>query len=118
MNMGIEPFWWHFGEPICAQRLVRKICSNCRETLKVPSKHARRRIHARGARDDADLRWQGLRNLQQDGYKDAGLYEVMEISDELARIGSVGASALELKKKAMDNGMLTLRGGPDKVALA
>ncbi len=47
-----------------------------------------------------------------------GLYEVMEISDELRELILVGASALELKRKAMDNGMVTLRrSGLTKVAL-
>jgi type IV pilus assembly protein PilB len=42
----------------------------------------------------------------------------MEISDELRELILVGASALELKKKAVDNGMLTLRrSGLTKVAL-
>jgi type IV pilus assembly protein PilB len=42
----------------------------------------------------------------------------MEISDELRELILVGASALELKKKAMDNGMLTLRrSGLTKVGL-
>jgi type IV pilus assembly protein PilB len=42
----------------------------------------------------------------------------MEISDELRELILVGASALELKKKAIDNGMLTLRrSGLIKVAL-
>ena len=39
----------------------------------------------------------------------AGLYEVMEMDDELRELILVGASALELKKKAMENGMITLR---------
>ena len=44
------------------------------------------------------------------GYKGrAGLYEVMEITDELRELILVGASALELKKKAIEGGMITLR---------
>ncbi len=44
------------------------------------------------------------------GYKGrTGLYEVMEVDDELRELILVGASALELKKKAMENGMITLR---------
>jgi type IV pilus assembly protein PilB len=44
------------------------------------------------------------------GYKGrVGLYEVLEINDELRELILVGASALELKKKAMENGMITLR---------
>ena len=38
-----------------------------------------------------------------------GLYEVMEINDELRELILVGASALELKKKALEQGMITLR---------
>jgi type IV pilus assembly protein PilB len=42
----------------------------------------------------------------------------MEINDELRELILVGASALELKKKAVDNGMLSLRrSGLTKVAL-
>jgi len=52
------------------------------------------------------------------GYKGrAGLYEVMEIDDEIRELILVGASAVELKKKAMERGMITLRGsGLRKVA--
>ncbi len=46
-----------------------------------------------------------------------GLYEVMEINDELRELILVGASALELKKKAIDQGMIMLRrSGLTKVA--
>jgi len=37
------------------------------------------------------------------------LYEVMEVNDELRELILVGASALELKKKAIEQGMITLR---------
>jgi type IV pilus assembly protein PilB len=37
------------------------------------------------------------------------LYEVMEINDDLRELILVGASALELKKKALESGMITLR---------
>jgi len=44
------------------------------------------------------------------GYKGrVGLYEVMEINDELRELILVGASALEIKKKAIDQGMIMLR---------
>ena len=39
----------------------------------------------------------------------AGLYEVMEMDDELRELILVGASALELRRKAIDEGMITLR---------
>ena len=53
------------------------------------------------------------------GYKGrTGLYEVMEVDDEIRELVLVGASALELKKKAIERGMITLRrSGLTKVAL-
>jgi type IV pilus assembly protein PilB len=44
------------------------------------------------------------------GYKGrVGLYEVMEINDDLRELILVGASSLELKKKSLEIGMITLR---------
>ena len=44
------------------------------------------------------------------GYKGrVGLYEVMEVDDEIKDLVLVGASAGELKKKAIERGMITLR---------
>jgi type IV pilus assembly protein PilB len=44
------------------------------------------------------------------GYKGrCGLYEVLEITDELRELILVGASALELRKKAIEQGMISLR---------
>jgi len=61
----------------------------------------------------------GCGTCNKTGYKGrVGLYEVMEITDELRELILVGASAIELKKKATDNGMLSLRrSGLTKVAL-
>lgn len=52
----------------------------------------------------------GCSTCNQTGYKGRiGLYEVMEITDELRELILIGASALELRKKAIDDGMITLR---------
>ncbi len=53
------------------------------------------------------------------GYKGrVGLYEVMEINDDLRELILVGASSLELKKKSLEIGMITLRkSGLIKMAL-
>ena len=51
-----------------------------------------------------------MRRLQQHGLQGrVGLYEVMEMHDEIRELVLVGASALELKKKALELGMITLR---------
>jgi type IV pilus assembly protein PilB len=60
----------------------------------------------------------GCATCNNTGYKGrVGLYEVMEINDELRELILVGASALEIKKKALEQGMITLRrSGLQKVA--
>jgi type IV pilus assembly protein PilB len=52
----------------------------------------------------------GCATCNNTGYKGrAGLYEVMEVDEEIKELILVGASSVELKKKAIEHGMLTLR---------
>lgn len=120
MNMGIEPFLVATSvNLICAQRLVRRICSKCKEEVEVPQQAL---IDAGFTPEEAKTtkiyHGKGCSVCNKGGYKGrAGLYEVMEITDELRELILVGASSLELKKKAMELGMLTLRrSGLTKVA--
>jgi len=112
MNMGIEPFLVATSvNLICAQRLVRRICQDCKEPLDVPEQAM---IDAGYKPEDIKTTkiflGRGCSTCNKTGYKGrVGLYEVMEISDELRELILVGASALELKKKALDMGMITLR---------
>ena len=112
MNMGIEPFLVATSvNLICAQRLVRRICTNCKEQLELPHQTL---IDAGFTPDEARktkiYHGKGCSVCNKNGYKGrVGLYEVMEITDELRELILVGASALELKKKAMDSGLITLR---------
>jgi len=112
MNMGIEPFLVATSvNLICAQRLVRRICSNCKEELEIPEQAL---IDAGYSPEEAKTtkvyHGKGCSTCGKRGYKGrTGLYEVMEINDELRELILVGASALELKKKAIEQGMITLR---------
>jgi type IV pilus assembly protein PilB len=112
MNMGIEPFLVATSvNLICAQRLVRRICANCKEELEIPEQAL---IDAGYTPDEAKTtkvyHGKGCSTCGKRGYKGrTGLYEVMEINDELRELILVGASALELKKKAIEQGMITLR---------
>ena len=55
-------------------------------------------------------RGKGCEKCHKTGFKGrVGLYEVMEVTDELRELVLVGASALELRRKATEDGMLTLR---------
>jgi type IV pilus assembly protein PilB len=52
----------------------------------------------------------GCAKCNNTGYKGrVGLYEVMEITDDIRELILIGASALELRKRAVEQGMLTLR---------
>jgi type IV pilus assembly protein PilB len=112
MNMGIEPFLVASSvNLICAQRLVRRVCSKCKEPQPTPAPALVQAGY--GAEDAAHvvpMKGRGCEKCNNTGYKGrVGLYEVMEITDELRELVLVGASALELRRKAIDEGMLTLR---------
>jgi type IV pilus assembly protein PilB len=112
MNMGIEPFLVATSvHLIVAQRLVRRICSECAETVEVPFEALVRAGYSPDeARQVKVKKGRGCTTCSGSGYKGrVGLYEVMEINDELRELILVGASAMELKKKAIENGMTTLR---------
>ncbi len=112
MNMGIEPFLVASSvNLICAQRLVRRICSACAQD----HPHAPQALVEAGftpeeASKVIPKKGAGCERCNQTGYKGrVGLYEVMEVTDELRELILVGASGLELKRKAVDEGMITLR---------
>jgi len=112
MNMGIEPFLVATSvHLIVAQRLVRRICTFCKEPLEMPpaalvqtgfSEHESRTLKL--------FRGRGCDRCSNTGYKGrVGLYEVLEVDDELKEMILSGGSAFELRQKAVQNGMMTLR---------
>ncbi|MBK7992941.1 MAG: type IV-A pilus assembly ATPase PilB [Blastocatellia bacterium] len=113
MNMGIEPFLVATSvNLIQAQRLIRRICKECKEEVSTPPQAL---IDIGFSPDEASeikvYRGVGCGVCNSTGYKGrVGLYEVMEVTDELRELILVGASALELRKKAIEDGMITLRG--------
>jgi type IV pilus assembly protein PilB len=113
LNMGIEPFLVASSvNCIVAQRLARRVCSECRETD--PEVLSDALIEA-GMSEDlaktaAPIVGKGCRMCSDTGYKGrVALYEVMEIREELKEFVLNGASALELKREAIRLGMKTLR---------
>ncbi len=113
MNMGIEPFLVASSlNLVCAQRLVRRVCATCKEPDDVPPPALEQiGFSADDAKTVKAYRGKGCDKCNGTGYKGrVGLYEVMEITDELRELVLVGASALELRRKAIEEGMITLRG--------
>jgi len=112
MNMGIEPFLVATSvHLICAQRLARCICPDCRVQEEVsPQLLIDAGFTPEEAKTVKAYKGQGCSTCGNRGYKGrVGLYEVLEITDELRELILVGASALELRKKGIEQGMLSLR---------
>jgi type IV pilus assembly protein PilB len=112
VNMGIEPFLVaNSVNLIAAQRLVRRICGECKE----PHPASVAELTEAGFRpDDAPtvtpMRGRGCERCNGSGYKGrVGVFEVMEISERLREMIITGAPNSELRRVAMEEGMLTLR---------
>ncbi len=112
IDMGIEPFNVASAvNLIVAQRLVRRICGNCKEE----HQYAPEELKALGANTKefegiTFYKGKGCDTCSGIGYNGrAGLYEVMSLSPELRRMILKGASTSELSEQAVKDGMLTLR---------
>ena len=113
VNMGIEPFLVATSiNLIQAQRLIRRICNNCKEETHVPVEGlVDIGFDPEEAKKLKIYRGRGCEICLNTGYKGrVGLYEVMEVTDELRELIIIGASAIELRRKAIELGMITLRG--------
>src|SRR5499427_1813860 len=112
MNMGIEPFLVATSvNLIQAQRLIRRICKDCkREQPTPPEALLEIGFQEEEAKKIKTYKGQGCVTCNNTGYKGrVGLYEVMEITDEIRELILIGASALELRKKSIEDGMISLR---------
>ncbi|HSE32155.1 MAG TPA: type IV-A pilus assembly ATPase PilB [Pyrinomonadaceae bacterium] len=112
MNMGIEPFLVATSvNLIQAQRLIRRICKDCKQDHPTPPEALIEvGFTAEEAKKLKTYKGKGCSTCNNTGYKGRiGLYEVLEVTDEIRELILIGASALELRKKAIDDGMLSLR---------
>jgi type IV pilus assembly protein PilB len=112
MNMGIEPFLVATSvNLIQAQRLIRRVCKDCKkETPMPPEALMEVGFSAEEARALKTYKGKGCSTCNNTGYKGRiGLYEVMEVNDDIRELILIGASSLELRKKAIEDGMITLR---------
>jgi type IV pilus assembly protein PilB len=112
VDMGIEPFNVASAvNLITAQRLVRRICSKCKEQVTYPDEYLRAaEIAPEEAASITFYRGAGCDDCGGSGYKGRqGLYEVMAMSPPLRRMILQGASTADLQQQAISEGMLTLR---------
>jgi type IV pilus assembly protein PilB len=112
IDMGIEPFLISSAVIlILAQRLIRKICMDCREPVKVhPQLLIDLGIPPDEVRSFQVYKGKGCSICNNTGYKGRlGLYEVMPMKEEIKELVLSRASNSEIKKEAIRLGMKTLR---------
>jgi type IV pilus assembly protein PilB len=112
LNMGIEPFLVTASvNLILAQRLARRICSECKQPIDVPeSALLDIQVKPNEVGSFQVFKGQGCPTCSETGYKGrVAVYEVMEFSEELKEFVINGASAAEIKAEAIRLDMETLR---------
>ncbi|HNT01319.1 MAG TPA: type IV-A pilus assembly ATPase PilB [Candidatus Saccharicenans sp.] len=112
INMNVEPFLIADSVVlIVAQRLVRRLCQKCCEPHDLPKRALLDMGFGEDEIDDLHIfKAHGCEACNNTGYKGrTALFEVMKISDEIKEMILNRATSREIKRKAIENGMLTLR---------
>ncbi len=112
VDMGLEPFLLSASlEFILAQRLVRKICSSCKQEF-VPKNDMLQNLGLL-RKDLGDRKFyfgSGCDACSNSGYRSrTGLFEMIKVGDSFRELINSGAATLVLKQKAIEQGMRTLR---------
>jgi type IV pilus assembly protein PilB len=118
-DMGVPPFLLTATlEAVLAQRLVRKICKECREqTMPSTETLAQLDLTPDDVIDKKFFRGRGCAACNNTGFKGrTGLYEYMPMNDQLRELINVGASADKIRDLALRTGLIPLRSsGLEKV---
>jgi len=114
LNMGVEPFLVTASlNSIVAQRLVRVICPDCKQKVDVAAQVLIDLGVSPKEVENYEIykgEGEGCKNCSGTGYRGrVAIYEVMTITEELKEFILSGASALEIKREAIRQGMKTLR---------
>jgi type IV pilus assembly protein PilB len=109
-DMGIEPFLISSSVILtCAQRLIRRVCMNCREEF-LPESEMFARLNMEPAEGSVFYRGAGCDRCKQRGYSGrAAIIEVLPVSESIRRLIIKRASAAVIKNQAISEGMKTLR---------
>ncbi len=112
MNMGVPPYNIASAvNLIIAQRLARRLCSNCKEPMDIP----RETLLEEGFTEEeikTGFKIYGAKGCDQcnNGYKGrVGIYQVMPITDGIGRLIMEGANAMQLAEQAEKEGIPDLR---------
>ena len=112
IDMGLEPFLLSASlEFILAQRLVRKICSSCKQEFDPKNEMLQNLGLSRNELGDRKFYFgSGCEACSNGGYRGrTGLFEMIKVGDTFRELINSGAATLVLKQKAIEQGMRTLR---------
>ena len=109
-DMGIEPFLISSSVLMaCAQRLVRRICTNCREEF-VPEPEIFERLGMEPTKGSVFYQGTGCDRCKGRGYLGrVAILEALPVTEAIRRLIIKRASAAVIKNQAMTEGMKTLR---------
>jgi general secretion pathway protein E len=118
VDMGVEPFLLASGLiGVGAQRLVRRLCLECRKPLIVDS--AQLRALGFTPTDGTFYAPQGCPACDSTGYRGrTGIYELITLDDDLRRLIHDRASEQDLRAHALSHGMRSLRDDGLRLAAA
>ena len=111
LDMGVEPFLVASSmNLVCAQRLVRTVCPECKEKVDTPIRALRDiGFSAKVAKEVTTYRGEGCSKCNESGYRGrVGLYEVMEMTPSIQNMILTGAKNTEIRERAKKEGMITL----------
>lgn len=110
IDMGIEPFLVASSVvAVLAQRLLRRICSDCKRPYR-PSKEELSRLDLAAGSDVTLYRGAGCAACSQTGYRGrTGIFELMVLDEEIRRLVGIKADSTAIKQAAIAKGMVTLK---------
>ncbi|MBU2595498.1 Flp pilus assembly complex ATPase component TadA [Patescibacteria group bacterium] len=120
INMGIEPFLIISAVNIfIAQRLVRKICPNCKQIAKFPPALVEKLdkqvealpqdIKSKFKKPYKFYEGKGCRSCNEGYFGRIGIFEVMPMTEKLQKMTMASPTAVTLKQAATEEGMLTMK---------
>ncbi len=112
IDMGMEPFLVASSLLMtAAQRLVRRVCDKCRKSMEIPANVLERAQFKPDPKQKLRLmKGRGCQNCNDTGYKGrAAVLEALQLDEEVQEMIMKQATAAEIKRVAMKQGMLTLR---------
>ncbi|MBN1942018.1 MAG: type II/IV secretion system protein [Phycisphaerae bacterium] len=111
INIGVEPYLISASvNAVLAQRLVRRICPNCKEETTTLLEHEEGFLKRRNLTVEKFFRGRGCEKCRKTGYKGRlGLYELLLLNDELRDVITSSPALGDLRRFAQQHGMVSLQ---------